>query len=78
MTAESEAALNLKYTGKCDHDAKDMVIDSQGYCVGNGTRKRRRQCLICGARWSTVEISRERYKTLLKAEKFHKLMDNHK
>lgn len=49
---------------KCG-DSEPMVIDSRQKPYGI---RRRRECLVCGHRYSTVEISIDRYNFLKEAE----------
>ncbi len=38
---------------------RNLVVDTRGFTHQDGIR-RRRKCLICGQRWTTIEVRHER------------------
>lgn len=57
---------------ECKHRVSFVIDTRESKVSGYFVRRRRRRCQYCDARFSTYEVSHERYKILLEAERFRK------
>lgn len=57
---------DIRHCVACETFRQSEVVDCRPASGGKaGTFRRRRVCPACGARWTTLEVSEERYERLM-------------
>lgn len=61
------SAISIQNACRCPSCGKmdSKIIDTR---MENGYRKRKRECLCCGARWSTIEVRMKEDENVHKAD----------